>query len=277
MMAAMSTGSMSNARTIDEVLDRLDSIIQSSIERGSRIGYFAAMYRMVTAQVKEGILNGRFEDGPRMERFDVRFANRFLDAYDAYSRKDKCSLCWRIAFDAAQRQEPLVLQHLLLGMNAHINYDLGIAAAETCPGAALEPLHHDFNEINDILASLIDEVKGDLAAVSPWIGWLDRLGGRATDVIIRFSMKKARSFAWHFAVSLSQADSVDRFKLTMNRDAETTLLGQELLKPPGWLLRSVIWLIRTRETSSIADITRHLLAKSVTAATIPPQSGTVSV
>lgn len=105
----MSTGSMSNARTIDEVLDRLDSIIQSSIENGSRMGYFAAMYRMVTAQVKEGILNGRFEDGPRMERLDVRFANRFLDAYDAYSRKDKCSLCWRIAFDAAERKEPLVL------------------------------------------------------------------------------------------------------------------------------------------------------------------------
>jgi len=273
----MSTGSMSNARTIDEVLDRLDSIIQYSIENGSRIGYFAALYRMVTAQVKEGILNGRFEDGPRMERLDVRFANRFLGAYDAFSRKDKCSLCWRIAFDAAERQEPIVLQHLLLGMNAHINYDLGIAAAETCPGAALESLHHDFNEINDILASLIDEVKKDIEAVSPWIGWLDRLGGRATDVIIRFSMNKARSFAWHFAVSLSRADSVDRFKLTMNRDAETTLLGQELLKPPGWLLRFVIWLIRMRETSSIADVTRHLLTKSVSETPIPPQSGTVSV
>lgn len=273
----MSTGIMSSARTIDEVLDRLDSIIQSSMDRGSRIGYFAALYRMVTAQVKEGILNGRFEDGPRMERLDVRFANRFLDAYDAYSRKDKCSLCWRIAFDAAERQEPLVLQHLLLGMNAHINYDLGIAAVETCPGAALAPLNHDFNVINDILASLIDEVKGDINAVSPWIGWLDRLGGRATDVIIRFSMEKARNFAWRFAVNLSQADSVERFKLMMNKDAETTLLGQELLKPPGWLLRAAIWIIRIRESNNVADITRHLLARSITPTPAPPQSGTLSV
>lgn len=277
MAAEGSTGSMSNARTIDEVLVRLDSIIQTSIDSGSRIGYFAALYRMVTAQVQEGILNGRFEDGPRMERLDVRFANRFLDAYDAYSRKDKCSLCWRIAFDAAQRPEPLVLQQLLLGMNAHINYDLGIAAADTCPGAALEPLQHDFNVINDILASLVDEVKRDLDAVSPWIGWLDRLGGRATDVIIRFSMEKARSFAWRFAVSLAHADDVERFKLAMTRDGETTLLGQELLKPPGWLLRSAIWLIRLRESNNVADITRHLLNKSITTTPIPPQPGTVSV
>jgi hypothetical protein len=268
---------MGNPRTIDEVLDRLDSIVQSSIARGSRIGYFAAMYRMVTAQVKEGILNGRFEDGPRMERLDVRFANRFIEAYDAYSRKGQCSQCWRIAFDAAERQEPLVLQHLLLGMNAHINYDLGIAAADTCPGAALEPLHRDFNVINDILASLIDEVKGDLDAVSPWIGWLDRLGGRATDVIIRFSMNQARSFAWRFAVSLSQADSDDRVKLVINKDAETTLLGHDILRPPGWVLRSAIWFIGLRESNDVADITQHLLSKSINSTPIPPQSGTVSV
>jgi hypothetical protein len=69
--------------------------------------------------------------------------------------KGQCSHCWRIAFDAADRQEPPVLQHLLLGMNAHINYDLGIAAADTYPGAALVPLHRDFNVSTTYLSRLL--------------------------------------------------------------------------------------------------------------------------
>ncbi|GFN31759.1 hypothetical protein PCURB6_20190 [Paenibacillus curdlanolyticus] len=46
------------AKTIDEVLMRLDRIVQHSIDTGSRIGYFAAMYRTVTARMKAEIEAG---------------------------------------------------------------------------------------------------------------------------------------------------------------------------------------------------------------------------
>jgi len=36
------------------------------------------------------------------------------------------------------------MQNLLLGMNAHINLDLGIAAVQTCGGADLIMLKDDF-------------------------------------------------------------------------------------------------------------------------------------
>jgi len=52
------------ARTIDEVIVHLDDIIARSIREQSRLGYFAALYRKVTVKVKEGIAQGRFEDGP---------------------------------------------------------------------------------------------------------------------------------------------------------------------------------------------------------------------
>ena len=74
------------ARDIDEVIAQLDDIIARSIRDGSRLGYFAALYRKVTAKVKEGIAQGRFEDGPRMERLDVTFANRYLEAMDQFRR-----------------------------------------------------------------------------------------------------------------------------------------------------------------------------------------------
>jgi hypothetical protein len=68
----------------------------------SRLGYFAALYRNVTIKEYEGILAGSFEDGARMERLDVAFANRYLDAFGRYHRGEELNKCWRTSFRAAQ-------------------------------------------------------------------------------------------------------------------------------------------------------------------------------
>ena len=57
--------------TIGDVLDALDRLVDRAMEARSRLGYFAAIYRQVTTRIAEGITTGAFEDGPRMERFDV--------------------------------------------------------------------------------------------------------------------------------------------------------------------------------------------------------------
>ena len=74
------------AKNIDEVIARLTDIIDISRQEPGRMGYFAALYRKVTINVKQGILNGRFEDGARMERLDVNFANRYLEAYELHRK-----------------------------------------------------------------------------------------------------------------------------------------------------------------------------------------------
>lgn len=63
------------AHTVDEVIEQLTDIIDRSRREKSRLGYFAALYRKVTVQVKKGIASGRFENGPRMERLDVTFSD----------------------------------------------------------------------------------------------------------------------------------------------------------------------------------------------------------
>ena len=71
------------AETIDGVIGKLDQIIDWSYTTKSRLGYFAALYRKVTIKVKEGIEEDFFEDGERMERLDVIFANRSLDVFQS--------------------------------------------------------------------------------------------------------------------------------------------------------------------------------------------------
>ena len=66
---------------IDEVLDKLDAIIEESFNAPSRAGYFAALYRRVTAAIKDKIGAGYFDDDARMEQFDFVFASRYVDAY----------------------------------------------------------------------------------------------------------------------------------------------------------------------------------------------------
>ena len=68
------------ATTIDEVISALDDILAISKVKKSRAGYFAALYRKVTLAVKNGIASGIYEDGKRMEKLDVIFANRYLAA-----------------------------------------------------------------------------------------------------------------------------------------------------------------------------------------------------
>src|ERR1043165_338154 len=183
-------------QTIDEILADLDQIILRARNDQSRLGYFATLYRNVTIKVKEGIIAGAFEDGPRMEKLDVTFANRYLSALEGYRAGENISNCWLVAFRAADKWWPIILQQLLIGMNAHINFDLGIAAQAVAPGNALPSLEHDFNQINNILGSMINKVKSDIEEVSPWIKLLDRYGSQSEDRLVNFSLGKARTSAW---------------------------------------------------------------------------------
>jgi hypothetical protein len=55
-------------------------------------------------------------------RWDVAFADLFIVAHDADQAGETVPRPWRLAFQADPKLPTIV--HMLLGMNAHINYDL---------------------------------------------------------------------------------------------------------------------------------------------------------
>jgi Family of unknown function (DUF5995) len=156
--------------TIEAVLETLDTIIARALEEGSRVSYFAAV-REVTAKMAEGIATGFFDDGERMQRLDVTFADRYLSALSRYQPGGMATKSWELALPATAASRSIILQHLLVGINAHINLDLGIAAAETAPGQALSGLRRDFDRINEIIASLMRKSspagRGDVSQRDP--------------------------------------------------------------------------------------------------------------
>ncbi len=245
------------AETIDGLIGKLDQIIDWSYTTKSRLGYFAALYRKVTIKVKEGIAKDFFDDGDRMERLDVIFANRYLAAFEAYRNNGQPTRCWSYAFRVTKQWWPIVLQHLLLGMNAHINLDLGIAAARAVPSAALPSLHEDFNRINVILAGLVGDVQAELAQIWSTLRLMNRYLGNTEAAIINFSMKKARDHAWSVAERLAPLSDSAQAGEIARLDVDVAALAR-VIRHPGVVGSAVTRIIRLGERGSIPRKVRIL-------------------
>lgn len=238
--------------SIDEVIDTLEQIIIDSKTNQNPLGYFAALYLKVTKKVKEGIDQGLFEDNPRMEKLDIIFAQRYLDAYFDYQKNQPVTTSWAHTFELSTRFWPIVLQHLLLGMNAHINLDLGIAAAEVSKGKNIDDLNNDFHKINEILSSLVEEVENNLALVWPTLKWMLKLTLKADNFLADFSMKKARDGAWKFARSMTSLSDED-FPVAIAERDKKVAKKTALILHPGWITSFVLWIIRLSEQGSVSE------------------------
>lgn len=245
--------------TIDQVINELEHIISWSIENNSRIGYFAVLYHRVTCRIKEGIANNEFEDGPRMEKLDVIFALRYIDAWKAWISGQPLTQSWQVVFDASRNGGTVILQQMLLGINAHINLDLGIATSETVGNqGSIEKMLHDFDTINAILASLVDEVQNDLSQVSPLIRLVDKFGKGRQDKLATFSIDIARTGAWYFACLVHTCPKHHLDELITERDASIAQLAINLARPKSLVLRFFVKIASVIEWRKPAEIIQKL-------------------
>lgn len=239
------------ANTIDEVIAILDHIIADCKANACRLGYFACLYRKMTMGVKEGIDKGIFEDGPRMEKLDVVFANRYLAAYNQYRKGLQPTHSWKTAFDAAHTDKLTVVQHLLLGINAHINLDLGIAAAEISTAATIGTLLGDYNKINDTIAGFFGVVQDSLCKIAFPMYFIKRIDPQTTTAVLNFSMVKAREMAWNNALLLSRVGPQGIPQVISATDAVVNTVADKIQTPGTWLGFLLSW-IRWTEGKDIA-------------------------
>ena len=146
--------------------------------------YFHATYQRTTIAVAAELRRGGFTDAEWVERWDV-------------------------AFGAPAGLPPL--RHVLLGMNAHINYDLPqallavITDEEFDDPALLTRRRSDHQAIDHVLASRVAAEDDELAAVSGPGTLLDRLLQPLNRLATQRFLREAREKVWANAVVLSQA------------------------------------------------------------------------
>lgn len=238
--------------TIYDTISALEQIALECEENNIPHGLFAALYLKVTRQIQRSILAGVFEDGERMERFDILFASRYLDAYYNWKKGERITNSWKTAFEASSKNYLLASQHLLLGMNAHINLDLGIAAASIARGAEFEKLKNDFDKINDILIDLLEEVQDDINKSSPVLKWLDFILHKKDEQFIGLNLRAARQYAWDCACKLNGAQDLQWERMISDLDAHCNNIGAKVLHP-NLAARWAIRFIKKFERHSVAQ------------------------
>ena len=243
--------------TIDEVINELEKIISECETNNNPLGYFAALYQKVTIRVMEGIENHIFDDGLLMEKLDVIFAKRYIEAYYSWQKNEVVTKSWQKAFEISVGCWPVVLQHLLIGMNAHINLDLGIAAAEVSKNKNIDQLEDDFNRINDILASLVNEVQNNLAEIWPTLKKILQKTNKTDDFLVDFSMELARDGAWKFAKKITETPENDFEKLLTERD-EKIAVKAGMVTNPGFVANLIFKIIRLGEKGNVASKIKQL-------------------
>lgn len=238
--------------SLGDTIVRLNRVVASAADEDSRLGIFPAMYRSVTVAVWDAVrAGGFFDDDARLEELTVVFAAQYLDAWDQHRRGDQPAAAWKLAFEVAESQRRrMILQHLLLGMNAHINLDLGIATSRV-GGDRLPVLYADFIRVNEILFAILDQLQAGLGVVSPRMSLFDRLGGSWDETFMRMGIRTARDLAWHFAEHL--AGDSEPEEAIRRRDEETAWVGR-LIGRRWSPIHALAVLIARAETAPMREV-----------------------
>jgi len=209
------------------IADTARDLRAAALAAGDASGYFPALYSVVTERIGASIKAGKFDDGPLLDRFATQFASHYLLAAHDHLQAAKC---WQASWNVAGDQRLLIVQHLLLGINAHVNYDLPRAVVEIADERGdLLSIRHDFDAVNDVLADTYVDVIKDLERVSRWVNGAARLGGGR---VFNFSLTLARTRAWEAASAMYPLSADGRRAHAEELDGLVSVLAYLITRPP---------------------------------------------
>lgn len=117
---------------LDVIIARMDARLQVFAGTRDRREHFLLMYRTFKNELRTSIRVGRFVDAAWTEAICCRMAEMYFEAEEAYAADRRtCPIPWAHCFDSAIAGDTNLLQNMLLGMNAHINYDLPLCTYDT--------------------------------------------------------------------------------------------------------------------------------------------------
>ena len=162
-------------------------------------GIFTRAYLRVTLEIIARIADGYFEDPSWLAAFDVRFANKYKDAIDALPDSPRC---WQIARDVAEAGGRDVLQHLMLGINAHMRYDLCVVLLDGFVDDRVRR-KRDFDAVNRVMKLAVDPIEAVIEdRYMEWARIGDGAALRIDELLTYERFVKWRTRAWEDAMAI---------------------------------------------------------------------------
>ncbi len=223
-------------RTLEDVIASLTAVEQYFLLRRDRRGIFVTAYLHISREIRRRLTTSRFLDADWVARYLICFGNLYRRALLAYEEGNLTAVpkAWRLSFDAARAGTGLVTQHLILGINAHINHDLALALAEVGIDPDRPQKYRDHTAVNLVLEEATAGLQDQVAAMyAPVLHRLDRIFGGLDERATNFSIPKAREHAWTFAVALTSArGEQERRLLRQALDEQAAVLARLALSSP---------------------------------------------
>ena len=165
---------------------------------------------------------------------------------------------WRLCFDAAVAGTGLVLQDVLLGVNAHVNHDLPLALSTISIEPDRAQRYRDHSAVNAVLASVTERATERLAATyAPGLAAMDDCAGSIDEMLSAFSLEVARESAWEGAVSLANARNAFERELVSRLMATRAAAVARLLLAPSHNPRFIAACRRARARQRLDDAARR--------------------
>ncbi len=221
------------------VIQRMDELAQQWEQRSDQRCFFLRCYALMTGNTLHALDEGQFHDPQWVSRLLHLFADYYFLALDAYERGDaRTPTVWRLAFDAAAQQRTHVLQDLLLGINAHINYDLVLTLVDMLEPewTSLSPQqrqqrYEDHCHVNTIIAATVDRVQEQVVTPSSrWLGVVDWALGPLDEHVAARLIRRWREDVWQQAMQmLAATEPDDRADLRRLLAAQATARSEQIL------------------------------------------------
>ena len=238
---------MERSAGIGALVRRMEGLLAPLEARGDPARFFLATYLRTTRAVAEELERGGFRDPAWVERWDVAFADLYLDAIEDAEAGRRPPEPWVVAFGAGAGGDGVApLRHVLLGMNAHINYDLAQSLLAVIPSrdfddpGLLADRHADHEHIDQVLVARVGAEDTELEALSGPRSRTDRLLQPLNRLATRRFLRESRAKVWANARLLDAARRAgpqayadrlaDLERLAAARVADLMAPGQVVLK-----------------------------------------------
>ena len=204
---------MTRAATVGELIALMEDMQARLDATGDARRHWHGVYRRGTVAVRDEIERGGFLDPRWLERWDLAFADFYLEAMERWDRGQLPSGPWRVAFEATRDAAIPPLRHVLLGLNAHVNFDLPqaliavISDDEWADTELIKRRHTDHKHVDDVLVVRVGSEDRQIATEGrPGDRSLaDRLLGPVNHAASRRFLKEARAKVYDNARLLSAA------------------------------------------------------------------------
>jgi hypothetical protein len=195
----------------NSVIGRMERLLAGWETSRDRRLIFLHCYKLMTANILTAVQNGEFEDNAWVRALMEIFAGHYFKALDAFeSGQGAPPAAWMVAFKASGDQRTHVLQNLMLGVNAHINFDLVFALCELLETEWAElsneqrkVRYRDHCRVNEIIDRTTNAVQDQVIdRFVPVFGLVDTLLGPLDEWMATLLISNWREEVWQNACQM---------------------------------------------------------------------------